>query len=59
MVMGGELVKILEDLIDEIIKQKYATSCGSTAPGPENIPAFKSIKSRLKTILSARNYLSK
>ena len=59
MVMGGELVKILEDLIDEIIKQKYATSCGSTAPGPENIPAFKSIKGRLKTILSARNYLSK
>jgi len=59
MVMGGELVKILEDLIDEIIKQKYATSCGSTGPGPENIPAFKSIKGRLKTILSARNYLSK
>jgi hypothetical protein len=59
MVMGGELVKILEDLIDEIIKQKYATSCGPTGPGPENIPAFKSIKGRLKTILSARNYLSK
>lgn len=59
MVMGGELIKILEDLIDEITKQQYATCFGPTAPGPVNIPAFKSIKGRLKTILSARNYLSK
>ena len=59
MVLGGELIKILEDLIDEITGQVYATSCGPTDTGPVNSPAFNSIKGRLKTILSARNYLTK
>jgi hypothetical protein len=59
MVMGGELVKILEDLIDEITQQIYATSFGPTFTGPVNATAFKSIKGRLKSILSARNFLSK
>jgi len=59
MVMGGELIKILEDLIDEITQQIYATSFGPTFPGPTNTTAFKSIKGRLKSILSARNFLSK
>jgi hypothetical protein len=59
MVLGGELIKILEDLIDEITGQVYGTSCGPTDVGPLNSQAFNSIKGRLKTILSARNYLSK
>jgi hypothetical protein len=59
MVLGGELIKILEDLIDEITGQVYGTSCGPTDTGPVNSPAFNSIKGRLKTILSARNYLTK
>ncbi len=59
MVLGGELIKILEDLIDEITNQVYGTSCGATDVGPVNKPAFSSIRGRLKTILSSRNYLSK
>ena len=59
MVMGGELIKILEDLIDEITNQIYGTSCGPTDLGPANSAAFKAIKGKLKTILSTRNYLSK
>ena len=39
--------------------QVYGTSCGPTDTGPVNSPAFNSIKGRLKTILSARNYLTK
>lgn len=59
MVMGGELIKVLGDLIDEITKQVYATSCGPTGVGPVNTAAFKAIKGNLKSIVSARNFLSK
>jgi len=59
MVLGGELVKILEDLIDAIGKQTYLTPSGPSKVGPENLAQFKSIKSKLKTILSAKNFLSK
>ena len=59
MVMGGELIKVLGDLIDEITKQVYGTPCGPTAVGPVNAAAFKAIKGNLKKILSARNFLSK
>ena len=59
MVLGGELVQILDDLIMAITQQVYATPTGPTSPGPVNTPAFQIIKSKLKTILSARNYLSK
>ena len=59
MVLGGELVKILSELIDEISKQVYATSVGPTATGPVNVAAFKAIKGKLNTLLSAKNYLSK
>jgi hypothetical protein len=61
MVLGGELVKILEDLIDEINKQWYSTPCGPTPPnaGPNNIAMFNNIKGRLKVILSESNFLSK
>jgi len=59
MVLGGELVKILEDLIDAIGKQSYLTPSGPSKVGPENLAQFNSIKSKLKTILSAKNFLSK
>ena len=59
MVLGGELVKIMGELIDEITKQIYATPVGPTATGPVNIAAFKAIKGKLNTLLSAKNYLSK
>jgi len=59
MVLGGELVKVLEDLIDAITKQNYLTPSGPSKVGPENIAQFNSVKSKLKTILSAKNFLSK
>lgn len=59
MVLGGELVKILEELIDAINKQQYLTPAGPSKVGPQNQSQFSSIKSKLKTILSAKNYLSK
>jgi hypothetical protein len=59
MVLGGELVKIMGELIDAILKQNYLTPAGPSKPGPENRAQFNSIKSKLKTILSAKNYLSK
>ena len=59
MVLGGELVKIMGELIDTILKQNYLTPAGPSKPGPENRAQFNSIKSKLKTILSAKNYLSK
>jgi hypothetical protein len=59
MVLGGELVKILEELIDAINQQVYLTPSGPTATGPTNAPKFNSIKSKLKVILSAKNFLSK
>jgi hypothetical protein len=61
MVLGGELVKVLEDLIDEINKQWYPTPSGPTPTdaGPLNKPKFEAIKSKLKVILSESNFLSK
>jgi len=59
IVLGGELVKILGDLIDEITQQIYATPVGPTATGPTNIAAFKAIKGKLNTLLSSKNFVSK
>ena len=59
MVLGGELVKILGDLIDAIAKQIYLTPSGPSKVGPENVAQFNAIKSKLNTILSAKNFLSK
>lgn len=59
MVLGGEMVKIMEELIDAITKQFYLTPSGPSKVGPENIAQFNAVKSKLKTILSAKNYLSK
>jgi hypothetical protein len=59
MVLGGELVQIMSDLIDAITKQVYLTPAGPSSTGPTNVAEFNSIKSKLKTILSAKNFLSK
>jgi hypothetical protein len=59
MVMGGELIKVLKDLIDAITKQQYATPCGPSALGPTNIADFNLIKTTLNKILSNNNYLSR
>jgi hypothetical protein len=55
MVKGNKLVDLLGQLIDEIVKQNYLTPSGPSKIGPENVPAFNSIKSQLKTILSELN----
>ena len=59
MVLGGELVQILSDLIDAINSQSYLTPSGTSGVAPLNTATFNSIKGKLKTILSAKNYLSK
>jgi hypothetical protein len=59
MVLGGELVQIMSELIDAIGQQIYLTPAGPSSPGPTNVAAFNSIKSKLKTMLSAKNFLSK
>lgn len=59
MVLGGELVKLLGELIDAINKQIYATPVGPTFQGPSNRIEFDVIKSKLKDMLSSNNFLSK
>jgi len=59
MVLGGELVDLLEELILAIINQQYLTNSGTTGLGPINASDFVQISNKLKTILSANNYLSK
>jgi hypothetical protein len=49
----------MEELIDAITKQVYLTPAGPSSPGPTNASQFMSIKSKLKTIQSAKNFLSK
>jgi hypothetical protein len=59
MVLGGELVQILKELIEAINKQVYATPVGPTNAGPVNSFEFNMIKSKLNKLLSAKNFLSK
>ncbi len=59
MVLGGELVKLMGELIDAITKQQYLTPAGPSSTGPVNVAQFTSIKSKLNTLLSAKNFLSK
>lgn len=59
MVLGGELVKILQDLIDEINKQSYMTPAGTSNVAPLNQTAFTKIRKKLDVILSESNFLSK
>jgi len=59
MVLGGELIKLMGELIDAINKQIYATPSGPTFQGPSNRFEFDVIKSKLRDILSSNNFLSK
>jgi len=59
MVLGGDLVLILQQLCDAIIAQQYLTPAGQTVKPTLNEAAFRDIKSRLGDILSSTNYLSK
>lgn len=56
LVRGDELVSVLEELIDQIIQQVYATPAGPTSTGPVNQPAFRRIKTQLREILSNQNF---
>ena len=58
MVKGQQLVDLLAELIDAIVAQNYLTPSGPTKIGPENVPAFRSIKSKLNNILSKLNQTS-
>jgi hypothetical protein len=63
MVLGGELVAIMQELIDAILNQTYWTPSGPTnfgmPNGPINNSEFTSIKSKLNKLLSSTNFLSK
>jgi hypothetical protein len=59
MVLGGELIKLMGELIDAINRQIYATPSGPTFQGPSNRFEFDVIKSKLRDILSSNNFLSK
>lgn len=56
LVRGETLKKILEDLINAISRQRFLTSTGPTATGPDNRSEFESIKNRLNQILSTTNF---
>jgi hypothetical protein len=59
MVLGGELIKLMGELIDAINRQIYATPVGPTFTGPSNRIEFDVIKSKLRDMLSSNNFLSK
>jgi hypothetical protein len=59
MVLGGELVEIMKELIEAIKKQIYAGSCGPSTLSSANKFEFDIIKAKLNRLLSANNYLSK
>lgn len=58
IVKGQQLVDLLAELIDAIVAQFYLTPSGPTKIGPENLPTFRSIKSKLNNILSKLNQTS-
>jgi hypothetical protein len=59
MVLGGELVKLIGELIDAINQQQYLTPSGPSKISPENASSFVSIKGKLNDLLSTNNFLSK
>jgi hypothetical protein len=63
MVLGGELVAIMKELIDAILNQVYWTPAGPSNYGMPNGPVdpseFTTIKSKLNKLLSSTNFLSK
>lgn len=58
LVRGDELVSVMNDLIDAITQQVYATPSGPSSTGPLNIAQFNKIKQQLRNILSSYNSTS-
>jgi hypothetical protein len=58
LVKGKKLVEILAELLDAIVAQNYLTPSGPSKIGPENLPTFSKIKSKLNDILSKLNQTS-
>jgi hypothetical protein len=58
-VLAGELIAIMEEMLDAINKMVFATGVGPTGAGPHNSAIFTSIKKRLGKIQSSRTFLSK
>ena len=59
MVLAGELIELMNELIDEVCNMVFATPVGPTSAGPHNAMVFKMIKGKLAKIQSSRNFLSK
>ena len=59
MVLSGELIDLMSEMLDTINKMVFATGVGPTGVGPHNSAIFTSIKQRLSKIQSSRNFLSK
>jgi hypothetical protein len=59
MVLAGELIELMSELIDEVCNMVFATPVGPTSAGPHNAMVFKMIKAKLTKIQSSRNFLSK
>jgi len=59
MVLAGELIQIMGELIDELCNMVFATPVGPTSAGSHNVMVFKMIKAKLSKIQSSRNFLSK
>jgi hypothetical protein len=58
LVKGKKLVELLAELLDAIVAQNYLTPSGPSKIGPENLPTFSKIKSKLNNILSKLNQTS-
>jgi hypothetical protein len=58
-VLAGELIELMEEMLDAINKMVFATGVGPTGAGPHNAAIFTSIKKRLGKIQSSRTFLSK
>ena len=59
MVLAGELIQLMGELIDELCAMVFATPVGPTSAGSHNVMVFKMIKAKLSKIQSSRNFLSK
>jgi len=59
MVLAGELIQLMNELIDELCAMVFATPVGPTSAGSHNVIVFKMIKAKLSKIQSSRNFLSK
>jgi len=58
-VLAGELIALMEEMLDAINKMVFATGVGPSGVGPHNATIFTSIKKRLGKIQSSRTFLSK